>query len=74
MAGSGVIEGTLRTHTRRAAGALTQVDAAWREVEPELRAWVAEADTLTEPDWQDESESTHELYDRLRRMTHPDRV
>jgi hypothetical protein len=49
-------------------GALDQVDAAWGEIEPVVRAWVAEADTLTEQDWQDEPESTRALYDGLKRI------
>jgi hypothetical protein len=31
--------------------ALDQVDAMWHDVEPAIRDWVAEGDTLTEQDW-----------------------
>jgi len=43
-----------------------QVLAAWQEIEPALRAWVANADTLTEQQWMDEPESTRAFFDYWR--------
>lgn len=43
-----------------------QVMAAWKEVEPAIRAWVAQAATLTEQQWMDESESTRAFYETWR--------
>lgn len=40
-----------------------QVLAAWQEVEPAIRAWVAQADTLTEQQWMDEAIETLEFYE-----------
>ena len=43
-----------------------QVMAAWQEVEPAIRAWVAHAATLTEQQWMDEPESTRAFYETWR--------
>lgn len=35
----------------------------WKTIEPSLRTWIADADTLTEQQWMDEAESTRAFYD-----------
>ena len=46
--------------------AIDQALAFWRDVEPSVRAWVAEADRLTEQQWMDQAESTRAFYDKMR--------
>ena len=40
-----------------------QIAAAWQAIEPSIRAWIADADTLTEQQWMDESEGARTFYD-----------
>lgn len=48
------------------SAAIDQALAFWRDVEPSVRAWVAEADRLTEQQWMDQAESTRAFYDTMR--------
>jgi hypothetical protein len=40
----------------------------WQDVEPAIRDWVAEADTLTEQDWQALPSATRVLYEGFKRI------
>ena len=40
----------------------------WHDVEPAIRDWVAEGDTLTEQDWQEEPAAMRVLYEGLKRI------
>ena len=40
----------------------------WHDVEPAIREWVAEGDTLTEQDWHEVPEATRVLFEGLKRI------
>lgn len=45
-----------------------QLAAHWRDMEPSIRAWVAQADTLTASQWMDEADETRERYEALKAL------
>lgn len=45
---------------------LTYVISVWQQIEPRVRAFVADGDTLSEQDWQDQPEATHALYVKMK--------